>query len=186
MGGINCRPGRGHIVMSDSASENLRLAYAEVVGNIFNYIKYFSSANAEVEQLMMKEKMDKCFSELDSCLDEVIDEFNKSIVCVNFACARIRLIKSKLKELSDNEDDEIYYFDKMDNLLMSQSESISSLSSEYSDNSTYHELSSGNLNVYIRNNCITTITEQVVQGISDVLVLLKEYSISNKLSPLTK
>ncbi len=30
MGVINCRPGRGHIVMSDSVSENLRLSYAEV------------------------------------------------------------------------------------------------------------------------------------------------------------
>ena len=186
MGGINCRPGRGHIVMPDSVSENLRLSYAEVVGNVFNYIKCFSSANAEIEQLMMKEKMGKNFSELDSCLDESIDEFNSAIVCVNFACARIKSIELKLKELNNNDDDEFHYFDKMKNLLMSQSELISSLASEYGNDNAYHELSAGNLNVYIRNNCITTITEQAVQGISDVLFLLKEYSISNKLSPLTK
>lgn len=70
--------------------------------------------------------------------------FNSAIVCVNFACS---LKLKELKELNDNDDDEFHYFDKMKNLLMSQSELISSLSSEYGNDNAYHELSAGNLNV---------------------------------------
>lgn len=181
MGGINCylpHPKRpGDITMTELRDSGLE--YAKIVKNIFDFSAYFSLANANIEKVMLDEKDNKDVAKKESllALDQLTNAMNVSQVAYLQLVKFIKDLPSMQHELDPVTEQ---YLSRLSRKLSVAAKRLKSLINAYKNSNITNHIEHGDLNMIIRNNSVTCITEQLAIDLSDIMIALKQNSLYDR------
>ncbi|CUW16309.1 hypothetical protein [Leuconostoc gasicomitatum] len=179
MGGINCggaRPKSCYI--AENEIENLRLAYASVVKNVFQINAYFSLANVHVEEIMSLEKTAQhtlAFAKYEDVKQNLLTSWNASVALDDFF-KNLNAVQSD----ADLSNDEVLILKEMSLTNTKMSDLIYDLYNAYEVMPYEKLLMESQVHEYLRHGSITKLTEDIVGLLSQELVFLKKYSVTTK------
>ena len=187
MGGINCylphqkRP--GDITMTEL--RNSGLEYAKIVKNIFDFSAYFSLANANIEKVMLDEvnQKGKAKKEIDVALDQLKKAMNACQVSHLQLEKFVKELPQMQQELDPTAEKNLSVMSKRLTVIANR---LNKLIEAYEGSNITVRIEHGDLNVTIRNNSVTFITEQLAIDLSDILMDLKNNSVYDRKKSLQK
>lgn len=183
MGGINCggaRPKSCNI--AENEIENLRLAYASVVKNVFQINAYFSFANVHVEEIMSFEKTTQytlAFAKYEDVKQNLLTSWNASVALDNNLGDFFKNLDEVQSDI-ELSNDEVLILKEMSAANTKMSNLIYDLYNAYEVMPYEKLLMEGQVHEYLRHGSITKLTEDIVGLLSQELVFLKKYSVMTK------
>lgn len=187
MGGINChlpRPTRpGDITMTEL--RNSGLEYAKIVKNIFDFSAYFSLANANIEKVMLDEVNQKGTAKKEA--EIALDQFKKAMNACQVSHLQLEKFSKELPQMKQELDSTAEeYLLVMSKRLAMIANRLNKLVEAYESSNINIHIDHGDLNVIIRNNSVTLITEQLATDLSDIMMDLKNNSVYDRKKSLQK
>ena len=181
MGGINCylpHPKRpGDITMTELRDSGLE--YAKIVKNIFDFSAYFSLANANIEKVMIDEanRKDTAKEETEVAVDQLKKAMNACQVSHLQLEKFVKELPQMKQELDPTAKEYLSVMSKRLGLIVNK---LNKLVEAYESSNVNVHIEHGDLNVIIRNNSVTLITEQLATDLSDIMMDLKNKSVYDR------
>lgn len=155
------------------------LEYAKIVKNIFDFSAYFSLANANIEKVMIDEanRKDTAKEETEVAVDQLKKAMNACQVSHLQLEKFVKELPQMKQELDPTAKEYLSVMSKRLGLIVNK---LNKLVEAYESSNVNVHIEHGDLNVIIRNNSVTLITEQLATDLSDIMMDLKNNSVYDR------